>query len=229
VSYRLSQRLVAEFLGTALLVGAVVSSGVMGERLANGNAAIALLTNTIATGAILFCLIATFGPISGAHFNPVVSLACASRGALPWREVPAHLGAQIAGGCIGAVAAHLMFGLPPVSLSQHARHGLAQGFSEFLATFGLVLLIDLSRRKRVEAVALVVATYITAAYWCTSSTSFANPAVTIARGLSDTFAGIAPADIPSFLAAQGLGALSATLLGRWLRPTAQVVEPERVP
>jgi glycerol uptake facilitator-like aquaporin len=215
----LSRRLVAEFMGTAFLVAAVVGSGVMAERLANGNLALALLANTIATGAALVALIFTFGGISGAHFNPVVTIMDAFERGLPWRETPRYVTAQILGGITGTVIAHLMFGLPPVSFSQHPRSGGAQDFSEFVATFGLMCVIWGCSRLRSNAVPFAVATYITAAYWFTASTSFANPAVTIARSLSDTFAGIRPVDAPGFVAAQFLGGFAATLLFRWLIPS----------
>src|ERR1700688_5151394 len=217
----LPRRLVAEFIGTAFLVAAVVGSGVMAERLANGNLALALLANTIATGAALVALIFTFGGISGAHFNPVVTITDAFERGLPWRETPRYVTAQILGGITGTVIAHLMFGLPPISFSQHPRSGGAQDFSEFVATFGLMCVIWGCSRLRSNAVPFAVATYITAAYWFTASTSFANPAVTIARSLSDTFAGIRPADVPGFMAAQLLGGFAATLLFRWLIPGLQ--------
>jgi glycerol uptake facilitator-like aquaporin len=190
----------------------------MGERLAGGNVAIALLANTIATGAALLALILTFGPISGAHFNPAVTLADALEHGIPWSEVPAYIAAQCAGGILGAVVAHLMFGLRWHSQSSHSRQGWALVFSEFVATFGLLSVIWGCSRLRSDAVPFAVASYITAAYWFTASTSFANPAVTIARSLSDTFAGIRPSDVPWFVAAQLAGALSATLLFRWLIP-----------
>jgi glycerol uptake facilitator-like aquaporin len=214
----LSRRLTAEFLGTGLLVATVVGSGIMAERLAGGNLALALLANTIATGASLVALILTFGPISGAHFNPAVTLADALEKGIPWAETPTYILAQIAGGVIGAVVAHIMFGLPVVSLSQHSRSGFAQFFSEFIATFGLLSVIWGCSRQRSEAVPFAVGAYITAAYWFTASTSFANPAVTIARSLSDTFSGIRPSDVPLFIAAQLAGALIATVLFRWLIP-----------
>jgi glycerol uptake facilitator-like aquaporin len=216
--FGLRSRFTAEFLGTAFLVAAVIGSGIMGERLAGGNVAIALLANTIATGAALLALILTFGPISGAHFNPAVTLADALEHGIPWSEVPAYIAAQCAGGILGAVVAHLMFGLRWYSLSSHRRQGWALVFSEFVATFGLLSVIWGCSRLRSGAVPFAVASYITAAYWFTASTSFANPAVTIARSLSDTFAGIRPSDVPWFIAAQLAGALSATLLLRWLIP-----------
>ena len=207
--------IVSEGIGTALLVAAVVGSGIMGERLSGGNMALALLANSIATGAVLVTLIFTFAPISGAHFNPVVSLAAAFEGGFAWRRVPGYVAAQVVGAIAGVVAAHVMFAHPFIALSHHARVGFPQLFSEFLATFGLLVVIH-GTGKRAAVVPLTVAAYITAAYWFTSSTSFANPAVTIARGLTDTFSGIEPAGIPGFIAAQLLGALAATLLFRWI-------------
>lgn len=236
----MNRKIVSEALGTAFLLAAVVGSGIMGDRLAQGNVAIALLANTIATGATLAALILTFGPISGAHFNPAVTLADASLGGLPWKHVPAYIGAQIAGALAGVAIAHIMFGLPLYSISQHARSGFAQALSEFIATFGLLAVIWGCSRFRSSAVAYAVGAYITGAYWFTASTSFANPAVTLARSLSDTFAGIAPADAPAFILAQLLGAAAATVLFRWLTPSASSTatdvvlphadtkEPERV-
>jgi glycerol uptake facilitator-like aquaporin len=218
MSPTLPRRLVAEFVGTAFLVAAVVGSGIMAERLANGNAALALLANTIATGAALVALILTFGPISGAHFNPAVTLADAMEGGLTWSQSATYVIVQIFGGLAGTVTAHLMFGLPAASLSHHTRSGGAQFLSEFVATFGLLAVIWGSSRLRSTVVPFAVGAYITAAYWFTSSTSFANPAVTIARSLSDTFAGIRPGDVPVFVIAQLLGALASTLLFRWLVP-----------
>ena len=215
----MSHRLTAEFLGTAFLVAAVVGSGVMGDRLANGNVAIALLAYTIASGAALVAIILAFGPISGAHLNPAVTLADAIERGLSWSHASQYAVVQVLGGVTGAVAAHLMFGLSPISLSQHVRTGPAQFLSEFIATFGLVSVIWGCLRARAEAVPFAVGAYITAAYWFTASTSFANPAVTIARSLSDTFAGIRPADAPLFILAQILGALAATFLFRWLVPS----------
>jgi glycerol uptake facilitator-like aquaporin len=230
MKFNLRARLVAEFFGTAFLVAAVVGSGIMGERLAGGNTAIALLANTIATGAALLALILTFGPISGAHFNPVVTLADAIERGISWADAPLYIAAQCIGGIAGAVAAHLMFGLPWYSLSSHPRSGWPLVFSEFIATFGLLLVIWGCSRLRSQATPFAVAAYITSAYWFTSSTSFANPAVTIARSLSDTFAGIRPSDAPMFILAQLCGALAATLLFRWLVPNlrasaADVVVP----
>src|SRR5262250_2075482 len=221
----LHTRLASEFLGTAFLVAAVVGSGIMGERLASGNVAIALLANTIATGAALVALILTFGPISGAHLNPVVTLADAWQGGLPWDEVPLYVGAQVIGAFAGVAAAHLMFEAPIFFASRHARSGPAQAFSEFVATFGLLAVIWGCARRRSSAVPFAVAAYITAAYWFTASTSFANPAVTLARSATDTFAGIRPADAPAFIIAQLLGAAAATALFRWLAPTLPEVAP----
>jgi len=213
-----SRRLVAEAVGTALLLAAVVGSGIMGERLAGGNVAVALLANTIATGAALVALILTFGPISGAHLNPAVTLADASRGGLAWSEVPLYISAQIAGAFAGVAAAHVMFETPLFFASRHVRSGPAQVFSEFVATFGLLAVIWGCVRLRADAVPFAVAAYITAAYWFTASTSFANPAVTLARSATDTFAGIRPADAPAFIVAQLLGAGAATALFGWLTP-----------
>jgi len=214
----LPRRIVSEFVGTGFLVAAVAGSGIMGERLAGGNVAIALLANTIATGAALAALILTFGPISGAHLNPAVTFADAFERGVSWTVAACYVPAQCAGALCGVIAAHLMFGLPVISLSHHARSGSAQVFSEFVATFGLVSVIWGCARKRSQIVPFAVAAYITSAYWFTSSTSFANPAVTIARSLSDTFAGIRPVDVPLFVAAQLAGAVAATLLFRWLVP-----------
>jgi glycerol uptake facilitator-like aquaporin len=230
MKFDLRTRVVAEFLGTAFLVAAVVGSGIMGERLAGGNIAIALLANTIATGAALVALILTFGSISGAHFNPAVTLVDALENGLPWLEVPFYFVAQCIGGIGGSVAANLMFGLPWYSLATHARHGPAMVFSEFVATLGLLSVIWGCSRLRSNATPFAVASYIVAAYWFTASTSFANPAVTVARALSNTFTGIAPADVPFFVIAQLAGAVSATLLFRWLIPNlpdhaSQVVVP----
>jgi len=213
-----TRRLTAEFVGTAFLVAAVVGSGIMAEKLANGNVALALLANTIATGAALVALILAFGPISGAHFNPAVSLADALEGGLSWTLSSQYAAVQILGGLTGTIAANLMFGLPPISISGHVRSGGAQFLGEFVATFGLLSIIWGCARLRSTAVPFAVGAYITAAYWFTSSTSFANPAVTIARSLSDTFAGIRPIDAPLFILAQLLGALAATFLFRWLAP-----------
>jgi glycerol uptake facilitator-like aquaporin len=210
------RRVVAEALGTGLLLAAVVGSGIMGKRLAGGNVAIALLANTIATGAMLVALILTFGPVSGAHFNPAVTLADALKGGLAWRAVPAYLAAQIVGAFAGVAAAHLMFGEPLFFASRHVRAGGAQVFSEFVATFGLLAVIWGCARSRSPALPFAVGAYITAGYWFTASTSFANPAVTLARAASDTFSGIRPSDAPGFIVAQLAGAMAATLLFRWL-------------
>ncbi|HKD04780.1 MAG TPA: MIP/aquaporin family protein [Bryobacteraceae bacterium] len=213
------RRIAAEAFGTCLLLAAVVGSGIMGERLAGGNLAIALLANTLATGAMLVALILTFGPISGAHFNPAVTLADASQGGLSWRVVPGYITAQIIGAFLGVAAAHLMFGEPIFNPSQHVRTGGAQLFSEFVATFSLLSVIWGCSRLRSAAVPFAVGAYITGAYWFTASTSFANPAVTLARSATNTFAGIRPADAPGFVAAQLLGAAAATVLFRWLVPS----------
>jgi glycerol uptake facilitator-like aquaporin len=213
------RRMAAQAVGAAFLLAAVVGSGIMGERLSGGNVAIALLANTLATGAMLVSLILTFGPISGAHFNPAVTFADASRGGLPWREVPGYVCAQLMGAFAGVLAAHLMFGEPPFSPSRHVRAGNSQLFSEFFATFGLLSVIGGCARLRSSAVPFAVGAYITGAYWFTASTSFANPAVTLARAATNTFAGIRPADTPGFIAAQLLGAAAATVLFRWLAPS----------
>lgn len=215
----LPRRAVAEGLGTALLLATVIGSGIMGERLAGGNVAIALLANTLATGAALVALILTFGPISGAHFNPAVTLADASQGGIAWRDVPVFIGAQLVGAFAGVAVAHVMFGEPVFFASQHVRTGPAQWVSEFVATFGLLAVIWGCARRRPGLVPFAVGAYITAAYWFTSSTSFANPAVTLARAASDTFAGIRPIDAPAFIVAQLAGAGAATALFRWLVPT----------
>ena len=221
----LARRAGAEALGTAFLLATVIGSGIMGERLSNGNVGLALLANTLATGASLVALILTFGPISGAHFNPAVTLADASQGGLPWRELPAYVLAQVLGAFAGAAAAHLMFGEPIFSASSHVRAGGAQLFSEFVATLGLLSVIWGCVRTRPSAVPFAVGAYITAAYWFTSSTSFANPAVTLARAASNTFAGIRPRDAPWFIVMQLLGAMTATLLFRWLLPAAPIAAP----
>lgn len=216
----LARRLVAEALGTAMLLAIVIGSGVMGERLAGGNDAIALLGNTLATGAGLAVLITIFAPLSGAHFNPAVSLVFALRGELPPRTMVLYVGAQIAGGVLGVWAAHLMFELPVFQVSTQLRAGPAQAFSEFVAAFGLVATIVATIRLKPDFTAFGVGLYITAAYWFTASTSFANPAVTLARSLSDTFAGIAPSCVPVFIAAQLAGAVAAAVTWRWLLPAA---------
>jgi glycerol uptake facilitator-like aquaporin len=214
----LPRRLAAEFLGTGFLLAAVVGSGIMGERLAVGNVAIALLANTIATGAALVALVLAFGPISGAHFNPAVTLADALERGVSWTVAACYIPTQCLGAIGGAIAAHAMFALPAVSISTHARSGPAQTFSEFVATFGLLSVIWGVARQRSEMVPFAVGAYITAAYWFTASTSFANPAVTIARCLTATFSGIRPADVLPFIAAQLAGAVAATLVFRWLVP-----------
>lgn len=210
--------MIAEAIGTAMLLTAVVGSGIMGERLADGNMAIALFANTIATGAALVALILTFGAISGAHFNPAVTLADASQGGIAWRDASAYIVAQVFGAFVGVACANAMFGLPLFFASQHRRAGFAQLLSEFIATFGLLTVIWGCARLHSEAVPFAVAAYIVAAYWFTASTSFANPAVTLARTASDTFAGIQLIDVPGFIIAQLCGAFSATLILRWLVP-----------
>jgi glycerol uptake facilitator-like aquaporin len=217
----LARRAVAEGVGTALLLATVVGSGIMGERLAGGNVAVALLANSLATGAGLVAFILMLGPISGAHFNPAVTLADAAVGGIRWRDVPAYVLAQIAGAFAGVATAHGMFGEAVFSASRHMRAGGAQLSSEFVATFGLLAVIWGVARRRPMAVPFAVAAYITAAYWFTASTSFANPAVTMARSATDSFAGIRPADAPGFVIAQLLGAAAATLLFRWLVPAEQ--------
>jgi glycerol uptake facilitator-like aquaporin len=218
-----ARRIVAEGIGTSMLLAAVVGSGIMADRLAGGNVAIALLANTIATGAALVALILTFGPVSGAHFNPAVTIADASQGGLAWRLVPAYVAAQVAGAYLGVLAAHAMFAERLFMTSLRERGGSAQIFSEFVATFGLLAVIWGCSRRRSSTVPFAVGAYITSAYWFTASTSFANPAVTLARSFTDTFAGIRPADAPAFIVAQLLGAATATLLFRWLVPAL----PER--
>jgi glycerol uptake facilitator-like aquaporin len=212
----LARRLVAEALGTGLLVAAVVGSGIMAAKLAGGNGAVALLCNTLPTGAILFVLITIMGPISGAHFNPAVTLAMRTRGEIDNALAAGYIVAQVAGGCLGTLAAHAMFDLSILQYSTTSRTGTAQWFSEFVAAFGLLLTIFGCIRFKPDAIPMAVALYITSAYWFTASTSFANPAVTIARALSDTFAGIAPEHVLAFIAAQGAGALAATWLSAWL-------------
>lgn len=207
----LSRRLAAEALGSFFLFAAVIGSGIMGEALAGGNVAVALLANTAATGAILFVLITMLGPISGAHFNPAVTLVFASRHQLPWRDVAPYIAVQLIGGLLGAWAAHLMFGLPILQTSMKAREGIGQWTGEFIATFGLIMTILGTLKTRQTAVPAAVALYITSAYWFTSSTSFANPAITIVRSLSNSFAGIAPHNVPMFVVAQIAGSLAAAL------------------
>jgi len=216
----LSRRAAAEGVGTAFLLASVVGSGIMGERLAGGNVAIALLANSVATGAALVALILAFGSISGAHLNPVVTLAAAWQRELKWGDVPAYVAAQVAGAFAGVATAHLMFGEALFSLSRHVRSGPAQGFSEFIATFGLLATIWGCSRARGQAIPFAVAAYIVAAYWFTGSTSFANPAVTLARAATDTFAGIRPVDAPLFVACQVAGAAAATALFRVWAPRA---------
>jgi glycerol uptake facilitator-like aquaporin len=216
VNFSLSRRVVAEFIGTGFLVAAVVGSGIMGERLSGGNVAIALLANTLATGAALATLIFVFLPICGAHLNPVLSIAEALRRGISWKDAQFYILAQISGGIAGAACANLMFALSVFSVSHHARTGAPQWFSEFVATFGLLLTIRICARFAPGQLALAVAGYIVAAYWFTASTSFANPAVTIARSLSDTFVGIRPADVPAFLAAQIVGGFLAVAVSDWL-------------
>jgi glycerol uptake facilitator-like aquaporin len=212
----LGRRLFAEALGTAFLLATVIGSGIMAERLAGGNVALALLANALATGAMLAVLILIFGPVSGAHFNPAVSAGFALRRELSWRDAGLYAACQIAGGLIGAFAAHAMFDLPILQLSIHARSGAGQWFAEAVATFGLLLTIFGCVARTPAATPYAVGLYITAAYWFTASTSFANPAVTLARALTDTFAGIAPADVPAFIVAQCAGMFVAVAVGRWM-------------
>ncbi len=218
-SFDISRRLVAEALGTALLLAVVIGSGVMGERLAGGNVALALLGNTLATGAALVVLIWIFGPISGAHFNPAVTLVAVVKRQIAWPLAWAYVAVQIVGAVVGVWAAHAMFGEPILQVSSKLRDGGAQAFSEVVATFGLVATILATTRFRPDSTPMAVGLYITAAYWFTASTSFANPAVTLARSLSDTFAGIAPASAPAFIAAQLAGALLALTVFDWLLKT----------
>ena len=215
-AFSLSRRLAAEVLGALLLLAIVIGSGIMGERLAGGNVAIALLANTLATGAGLVVLITIFGPLSGAHFNPAVTLVFALRREISWPVAGAYVMAQIVGGILGVWTAHAMFAEPIVQVSTKLRDGPAQAFAEFVATFGLIATILGTLRFRPAFTPVSVGLYITAAYWFTASTSFANPAVTVARSLSDTFAGIAPSSAPVFIAAQIVGALTATVLFGWL-------------
>ncbi len=215
----LGRRAASEAVGTALLLAAVVGSGIMGDRLAGGNVAVALLANTVATGAALVALILTFGPISGAHFNPAVSVADATQGGMGWRELAAYVPAQVAGAFVGVALANAMFGEPLLAWSTHVRAGFPQALSEGVATFGLLAVIWGCARRRSDAVPFAVGAYITAAYWFTASTSFANPAVTLARMTTNTFTGIRPVDVPAFLLAQTVGAAAATILFRWLVPT----------
>jgi glycerol uptake facilitator-like aquaporin len=216
----LARRLAAEGIGAFFLFATVIGSGIMAANLSQGNDAVALLANTIATGAILFVLITMLGPISGAHMNPAVSLVAAARRELRWADAAAYTATQLAFGILGAWAAHLMFDLPTLQLSVKARTGLGQWTGEAIATFGLILTILGTVRHRREWVPASVALYITAAYWFTSSTSFANPAITVARSLSDTFAGIAPHDVPLFVVAQLVGAAGAAIAAKWLFPAS---------
>src|SRR5277367_5325655 len=214
-SVSLLQRLLAESLGTAFLLAAVVGSGIMAQRLAGGNGALALLCNTLPTGAILTVLILTFGPLSGAHFNPAVTIAFALRREISWPEAGVYIVVQIIGAIAGVLAAHLMFELPLWEVSNHVRAGPGQWLAEFVATFGLLVTILGCLARTPAAIPYAVGLYITSAYWFTASTSFANPAVTIARSLSDTFTGIAPAGVAAFIVAQLIGMLAAVMLGRW--------------
>lgn len=217
----MSRRLAAEAIGTAMLLAAIVGSGIMAERLSGGNVALALLANSTATGGLLVCLILALGPVSGAHFNPAVSIAVALRGGLAVTECAGYIVAQTIGGIVGVLVAHAMFGLSAVTLSQHSRSGPSQWLAEFVATFGLVLVIWGCVRVKSPFTAFAVSGYIVGAYWFTASTSFANPAVTIARSLTDTFSGIRPIDAPAFIAAQVLGAGVATLFFTWLAPVGE--------
>jgi glycerol uptake facilitator-like aquaporin len=215
----LARRAVSEAVGSALLLATVIGSGIMGERLSGGNVAVALLANTIATGAGLVALILTFGPVSGAHLNPAVSLAVSAQGGMPWRDVPVYIAAQVVGAFCGTALAHVMFSEPVFAASTHVRSGAAQLVSEVVATFGLLAVIWSCVRSRPSVTPFAVGAYITAAYWFTASTSFANPAVTLARAASNTFAGIRPMDAPGFIVAQLAGAAAATALFRWLVPS----------
>lgn len=223
----LARRITSEFIGTAFLLAAVVGSGIMGDRLAAGNVAMALLANSIATGAALVALILAFGPISGAHFNPAVTFADAIYGETVWRDVPAYIAAQIGGAFAGVAVAHLMFGETLFLASDHVRSGGAQTFSEFVATFGLLAVICGCGRSRPASVPYAVGSYIAAAYWFTSSTSFANPAVTLARAATHTFSGIRPIDVPAFVVAQLAGAVAAVALFRWFASDRSVRALER--
>ncbi|HVW24747.1 MAG TPA: MIP/aquaporin family protein [Polyangiaceae bacterium] len=229
----LGRRAAAEALGTAFLLAVVIGSGIMGERLAGGNVAIALLANTLSTGAGLVALILAFGSVSGAHLNPAVTFADATQSGVAWRDVPVYILAQIGGAFVGVAVAHVMFGEPVFFASTHVREGAAQFVSEFVATFGLLATIRGTARTRPAAVPFAAGAYVTSAYWFTSSTSFANPAVTLARAASDTFTGIRPADVPGFVVAQFLGAIAATLVFSWLVPSlprvaGRVVEQRKV-
>jgi glycerol uptake facilitator-like aquaporin len=212
----LARTAAAEAIGTALLLAIVVGSGIMGERLAQGNAAVALLANSLATGAGLYALIGMFGPVSGAHFNPVVSTVSALQGTLSKRDCAVYVLAQLGGAFVGVLVAHAMFGLPLIEVSGHVRPTMGEGLGEIVATFGLIMVILLTAKYRPESIAFAVAAFITSAYWFTSSTSFANPAVTLARAMTNTFAGISPDSVPLFLGGQVLGGLAAMAVGRWL-------------
>jgi len=226
----LARRATAEACGTMLLLAAVVGSGIMAERLAGGNAALALLANAIATAGALVAIILAFGPISGAHLNPAVTIADAWQRGVAWRDVPAYVGAQLSGGLAGVAIANVMFGLPPIFISHHVRAGGSQWLGEFVATFGLLAVIWGCARSRPGAAPYAVAAYIVGAYWFTPSTSFANPAVTIARSLSDTFAGIRPIDVTPFIIAQCAGAAAATALFAWFAPpSARAAEAVLLP
>ena len=216
-----SRRLVAEGLGTGLLVATVVGSGIMAAKLADGNVALALLGNTLPTGAILVVLILALAPVSGAHFNPAVTVVVAVSGGLPWRDLAPYVAVQVVGGCLGTLAAHGMFELPLFQTGVTTRSGAAQWFAEFVATFGLLVIILAVVRFRIEAIPMAVGLYITAAYWFTASTSFANPAVTVARGFTSTFAGIALGNVPMFVLAQLAGAMAALGVMRWLLSSGQ--------
>jgi glycerol uptake facilitator-like aquaporin len=221
----LSRKLLAEFIGTALLLATVVGSGIMGMMLSPGNAGIALLANAAASAGVLYVLIVLFGPISGAHFNPVVTLALGLRGELRARDALAYVLVQVVAAVAGVLLAHAMFDLPLLQRGTHVRRGVAQWLSEGVAAFGLLLTILLGGRQRPSAVAGLVASYIFAAYWFTASTSFANPAVTLARSLTQSFAGIRPIDVPGFVLAQFLGALCAIPVARWLSPGPPAARP----
>lgn len=216
MSAPLNRKLAAEFIGTAFLLATVVGSGIMGDRLSGGSVGLALLANSLATGAILVVLITMLGPVSGAHFNPAVTFAFWLRGEIRSNAAVAFVAVQVTAGIAGVWAAHLMFAEPLLQLSQTVRTGRPQWFAEIIAAFGLVFVILATLRARSEAVAMAVGLYITAAYWFTASTSFANPAVTVARGLTDTFAGIRPIDVPLFIVMQLIGAALAVAVARWL-------------
>ncbi len=217
----LSRRIVSEAVATAFLLVAIVGSGIMSERLAGGNVGLALLTTTIAIGSALVAIILAFGPISGAHLNPAVTLVIAWERGLPWREAPWYVAAQIAGAFVGVAASHVMFGEPLFMAGTQVRAGAPLLISEFVATFGLMAVVWGCARRRPDAIPLAVGAYITAAIWFTASTAFANPAVTLARAATNTFTGIRPADVPGFVVAELLGAVAATLLFRWLTPRAE--------